>query len=89
MDMQKRKSSLLGLELVFFYFLFWNSLVVKPWGLGQSPIICFLHTLALLYISVGLFVMQGSEFFMTNYNQLNISQRETIQILFNKGKSFT
>lgn len=26
---------------------------------------------------------------MTNYNQLNISQRETIQILFNKGKSFT
>ena len=26
---------------------------------------------------------------MTNYNQLNYSQRETIQILFNKGKSFT
>jgi len=26
---------------------------------------------------------------MTNYNQLNISQRETIQILLNKGKSFT
>lgn len=26
---------------------------------------------------------------MTNYNQLNASQRETIQILFNKGKSFT
>ncbi len=26
---------------------------------------------------------------MTNYNQLNISQRETIQILFTKGKSFT
>lgn len=26
---------------------------------------------------------------MTNYNQLNISQRETIQILFNKGKTFT
>ena len=26
---------------------------------------------------------------MTNYNQLNISQRETIQILFNKDKSFT
>lgn len=26
---------------------------------------------------------------MTNYNQLNESQRETIQILFNKGKSFT
>ena len=26
---------------------------------------------------------------MTNYNQLNISQRETIQILFNKVKSFT
>jgi len=26
---------------------------------------------------------------MTNYNQLNYSQRETIQILFNKGKNFT
>ena len=26
---------------------------------------------------------------MTNYNQLNISQRETIQILISKGKSFT
>ena len=26
---------------------------------------------------------------MTNYNQLNCSQRETIQILLNKGKSFT
>ena len=26
---------------------------------------------------------------MTNYNQLNSSQRETIQILLNKGKSFT
>ena len=26
---------------------------------------------------------------MTNYNQLNYSQREAIQILFNKGKSFT
>lgn len=26
---------------------------------------------------------------MANYNQLNISQKETIQILFNKGKSFT
>lgn len=26
---------------------------------------------------------------MTNYNQLNLSQRETIQILFNKVKSFT
>ena len=26
---------------------------------------------------------------MTNYNQLNESQRETIQILLNKGKSFT
>lgn len=26
---------------------------------------------------------------MTNYNQLNVSQRETIQILFNKGKNFT
>ena len=26
---------------------------------------------------------------MTNYNQLNISQRQTIQILFTKGKSFT
>lgn len=26
---------------------------------------------------------------MTNYNQLNFNQRETIQILLNKGKSFT
>lgn len=26
---------------------------------------------------------------MTNYNQLNVSQKETIQILLNKGKSFT
>ena len=26
---------------------------------------------------------------MTNYNQLNISQRETIQILISKGKNFT
>lgn len=32
---------------------------------------------------------QRSENFMVNYNQLNESQRETIQILFNKGKSFT
>ena len=39
---------------------------------------------------VGLYVIvKGVKNFMTNYNQLNSSQRETIQILLNKGKSFT
>lgn len=38
---------------------------------------------------VYLSLFKGVKNFMTNYNQLKESQRETIQILLNKGKSFT
>lgn len=38
---------------------------------------------------VYLSLFKGVKNFMTNYNQLNSNQRETIQILLNKGKSFT
>ena len=43
-----------------------------------------------IILIVGLFVIiKRSENFMTNYNQLNFNQREAIQILLNKEKSFT